>query len=157
KITENDNYVDPTYKSRRQAARAAGLLTGGYHFLRPGNMARQASWFLSNAAFDELDRVCIDHEDEGVSLDDLKAFAQALRDQGVTNRIALYSGFLIKEQAPNKPDAELALLDLWLAQYSSSPTWPTAIWPTFWAWQFTDGKAGPQPHSVAGIPGDSEG
>jgi hypothetical protein len=112
---------------------------------------------LSNAAFYELDRVCIDHEDEGVSLNDLKAFAQALCDQGVTNRIALYSGFLIKEQAPNKPDAELALLDLWLAEYSSNPTWPTAIWSTFWAWQFTDGKAGPQPRSVAGIPGDSEG
>jgi GH25 family lysozyme M1 (1,4-beta-N-acetylmuramidase) len=106
KVTENDDYVDPTYKSRRQAAGKAGLLTGGYHFLRPGNMERQVSWFLSNAAFDDLDRVCIDHEDEGVSLDDLKAFAQALRDQGVTNRIALYSGFLIKEQAPNKPDAE---------------------------------------------------
>jgi GH25 family lysozyme M1 (1,4-beta-N-acetylmuramidase) len=61
------NYVDPTYKSRKHASRKAGLLTGGYHFLRPGNMARQASWLLSNAAFDELDRVCIDHEDEGVS------------------------------------------------------------------------------------------
>jgi len=158
KVTEDDNCVDPTYTSRKAAARRAGLLTGGYHFLRPGNMAAQAAWFLGNGQFDDADRIAIDHEDDSVSLDDLKAFIEALQALGVTRKMALYSGFLIKEQLdPDPGDPLLADLDLWLAQYSSSPSWPSVTWPTVWAQQFTDGVSGPRPHHVPGIPGDSAG
>src|SRR5262249_14211148 len=39
---------------------------------------------------------------------------------------------------------------LWLAQYSSTPSWQES-WSTYWLWQFTDGVYGPQPHSIDGI------
>jgi lysozyme len=50
----------------------------------------------------------------------------------------LYSGFLIKEQIGSERDAELAAYRLWLAQYSDAPEWPTATWPAWWLWQYTD-------------------
>jgi lysozyme len=156
KVTESTGYVDPTYKVRKKEARDAGLKTGGYHFMRPGNMKAQVDWFLKNADFDGEDRACIDHEDEEVSLDDLKEFAAEL-ERRVGRRVTLYSGHLIKEQVGTTLCSELKDTDLWLAQYGDKPSWPVATWPKLWAWQFTDGTAGPQPHSVAGVPGDSAG
>src|SRR5215471_12132865 len=49
KCTEGDGYADPTYDNRADAARAAGLLWGAYHFLRPGDMAAQARYFVAHA------------------------------------------------------------------------------------------------------------
>src|SRR5262249_49125974 len=40
---------------------------------------------------------------------------------------------------------------LWLCQYGSTPSWPTATWPKYWLWQFTDGVYGPEPHGIDGI------
>lgn len=142
KATEGSDYIDPTFQARRDAARAAGLLFGAYHFLRPGDMEQQAAFFLS-VAYDDDDvstQFCADHEDSGVSLDDLKTFLAAVRDE--TRLIpALYSGNVIKEQLGSAADTELAQYPLWLAQYTEGlapPTWPYATWPDWWLWQYTD-------------------
>src|SRR5262245_17169446 len=71
KATESDDYTDPTYATAKRKARAAGLLFGAYHFLRPGNMQEQAEHFIDVAGTD-LDIYAADHEDEGVSLSKLK-------------------------------------------------------------------------------------
>src|SRR5437899_8975531 len=50
KTSEGGDWFDPSYASRRQAAEAAGLLWGGYHFgTRQYSGARQAQAFLSAA------------------------------------------------------------------------------------------------------------
>jgi lysozyme len=65
----------------------------------------------------------------------------------------LYSGHLIKEQLGNvlTPDPVLSQCFLWIAQYSQVPANIPRTWPTWTLWQYTDGNAGPQPHSVPGI------
>src|SRR5262245_2377 len=71
KVTESTNYVDPTYNGNKEAAKAAGLLWGAYHFLRPGDMKAQAQYFISKIG-EPIDLYAADHEDAGVSLNDLK-------------------------------------------------------------------------------------
>lgn len=49
KASEGDSFRDPTWTERSQAARAAGLRVGGYHFARPssqpGSAVLQAEFF----------------------------------------------------------------------------------------------------------------
>src|SRR5882672_4847766 len=78
KVTEGTTYVDPTYAPRRQQALAAGLVWGGYHFLRPGDPVAQANFFLANAKPDSHMLLAADHEDSGVSPDNLKLFLRTI-------------------------------------------------------------------------------
>ncbi len=49
------------------------------------------------------------------------------------------------------PDTVLTNCRLWVASYrDDSPRMPSA-WPTWVLWQYTDGSAGPMPHSVPGV------
>lgn len=45
KATERDNYTDPTFATNRSRARAAGLVTGAYHFARATDVSREADRF----------------------------------------------------------------------------------------------------------------
>jgi lysozyme len=150
KATESNNYFDPTYNQRKKDALAAGLLWGAYHFLRPGNMKDQAQYFVSKAG-KNLDLYAADHEDEGVSLDDLKTFLREVKRLTGKSPI-VYSGHVLKGQLGDSHDSELSQYRLWLAQYTSgAPSWPKATFPRWWLWQYTEhGDCG-------GIPGDSEG
>ena len=47
KATEGVGYVDPCFKSYTQGAAAAGLHIGAYHFLRSGDVKKQAQDFLN--------------------------------------------------------------------------------------------------------------
>jgi lysozyme len=151
KATESNNYFDPTYNQRKRDALAARLLWGAYHFLRPGNMKDQAHYFVSEAG-KNLDLYAADHEDEGVSLDDLKTFLREVKRLTGKSPI-IYSGHVLKEQLGDRRDSELSQYRLWLAQYTSSgtPSWPKATFLQWWLWQYTE-------HGECdGIPGDSEG
>lgn len=148
KATESTNYFDPTYAGRRAAAADAGLAWGAYHFIRPGSPGEQADWFLDNARPDGNTLLACDFEDDAVSLNDVKTFLSIVRD--LTGRSpVLYSGSSIKACLGNDRDAELAAYRLWLAQYTSGePSWPSATWPDWWLWQYTDSG------TVAGINGN---
>lgn len=149
KCTESDDYVDPTYEQRRRDADAAGVLWGAYHFLRPGNMQAQAEFFVQNVGNFESVLLAADHEDDDVSLDDLKQFLRVVAE--LTGQMpVIYSGNVIKEQLGQESDDFLAQHRLWLAQYSDKPSWPYATWPTWWLWQFTDKG------SVPGMAGDTD-
>ena len=135
KATEGTGYADDEYDWRKNEAAKNGLLWGAYHFLRPGNLKTQADYFVDTVG--EIDIYAADHEDPGVDVDDLKDFL--FRVSALTGVMpVIYSGHVIKEQVGNVADPELAKYRLWLAQYSSTPSWPTAIWPTYWIWQYTD-------------------
>ncbi|WP_328611790.1 LysM peptidoglycan-binding domain-containing protein [Amycolatopsis sp. NBC_00345] len=45
KLTESTDYTDPTSAGRIQPARSAGIVPGGYHFARPGDVAGQVAHF----------------------------------------------------------------------------------------------------------------
>jgi lysozyme len=94
-----------------------------------------------------------DHEDAGVSLDDLKAFCAEV-DRLTGKPPIIYSGYLIKDQIGTGRDAELARYPLWLNHWNSNPSWPTATWPTCWLWQYSNGQNGPLPHGCPGMHGD---
>jgi len=150
KATESNNDFDPTYNQRKNDALAVGLLWGAYHFLRPGNMEHQAQYFVSEVG-NNLDLYAADHEDGGVSLDDLKVFLREVKQLTGKNPI-IYSGDLLKEQLGDRVDSELSQYRLWLAEYTSgTPTWPQSTFPQWWLWQYTERG------ECAGIPGNSEG
>jgi lysozyme len=153
KATEGGTWTDKTYDAKRQGADAeGGFLWGAYHFMRPGDMVAEADFFLSVAAPDADDLLVLDHEDAGVSLDDLKKCLARVDE--VTGRLtAIYSGSVLKEQlaAAGGADPELSKRRLWLPQYWTRWVCPPG-WTKPWLWQFTDGSVGPTPHSVPGIP-----
>jgi GH25 family lysozyme M1 (1,4-beta-N-acetylmuramidase) len=113
-------------------------------------MTDQAQYFVSEVGKD-IGLYAADHEDEGVSLDNLKTFLHEVKRLTGKSPI-IYSGHVLKEQLGDRRDSELSQYRLWLAQYTSgTPSWPKATFPQWWLWQYTEhGKCD-------GIPGDSEG
>jgi lysozyme len=153
KATEGVSYVDPKLFSRAKNALEEGLKWSTYHFLRPGKMTQQMDHYLTTIQPVEGERVCIDHEDAGVPLEDLEDAIAYLMELRPDLQVTIYSGHLIKEQLGNRHSATLAKTSLWVAQYTSaeSPTWPTATWPAWSLWQFTDQA------TAAGISGKVDG
>ena len=74
------------------------------------------------------ERMVIDYEEDGCTLDDLHEAVRALLDDPRKLQVTVYSGHLLKEQLGDTRDDLLAKhTDLWLAQYTSgTPTWPVA-------------------------------
>lgn len=154
KATQGTGMTDNMYNPNRQKAQAAGLLWGAYHFGTKGDGAAQADFFLSKANADNQTLLVLDYEPNGnstMTLNQARAFVSRVKD--VTGRFpGLYSGSLIKEQLGSQPvDPILSQCFLWLAQYGPQPNKIPATWPTWTFWQYTDGVAGPSPHSVNGI------
>jgi hypothetical protein len=67
KITEGLTYTNPNWVGQRATARGAGLVTGFYHFARPGSMTAQADYFLSKINLAPGDWLAFDWEDSGVT------------------------------------------------------------------------------------------
>ena len=155
KATEGPGLVDRTFAIRRAPVAAAGLLYGGYHFLRPGDVTAQVKHFLDATAPHDGLLLALDHEDPRVPLSAAKAFLSQVK-AAVGRYPILYSGFLIKQQLqqlhPNTVDPDLAKVKLWLAQYTANPSWPST-WKQPWIWQFTGDGNGPLPHTIGGIDG----
>ncbi len=140
KATEATGFTDSKVQARYVLAKEAGLLWGLYHFMRPGKIEEQAKYFLNVArnlgVIDEYTLLACDHEDSGVSLNDVLLFMQIV-EEGAKRAPILYSGHVLKEQMAKKPVMELTKYRLWLAQYSSQPTLPEG-WNEYWIWQYTD-------------------
>lgn len=154
KATQGIGMFDSRYEANRQQAQAAGLLWGAYHFGTKMNGTAQADFFLSKATPNDQTLLVLDYEPNGnstMTLDQARAFVT--RVKAATGRFpGLYSGNLIKEQLGGLPaDPVLSQCFLWLAQYSTQPNNIPPTWPTWTLWQYTDGVAGPAPHSVEGI------
>ena len=156
KATQGTGYTDPTFAARRDAARAAGLQVGAYHFGTGGDPVGQAEHLLAVAGAGSL--LVLDYEDnpQGQSMSLAEAEAFVGRIQALTGRYpGLYSGNTVKEALAvagiASPDqTELSRCWFWLAEYGQAPELPS-IWSTWTLWQYTDGSAGLTPHEVAGI------
>jgi len=156
KATQGFNIKDKKYETNRQKALAAGLLWGAYHFGVGGDGVEQAKHFLTTVDPGPATLLVLDYEPNTtgstMTLDQARAFVAHV--EAVIGRFpGLYSGHLIKEQlgAVSTPDPVLSQCFLWIAQYAQAPTNIPPTWPTWTFWQYTDGNAGPLPHSVLGI------
>src|SRR3954468_16144682 len=111
KLTEGSSYVDPTVEARAFLAREADLLFGVYHFVRPGDMKKQAEFFVKTADKLNLDEdgellYALDHEDPSVSLDQALVFLQTVAELTGKSPV-LYSGHVIKEQLDKEVDPRI--------------------------------------------------
>jgi lysozyme len=136
KMTEGSRYIDPMVPLRCRMVMDQGLEWGIYHFMRPGDMVKQARFFVesSHAVADDRTLYAADYEDEAISLDDLKKFLITVQSL-IGRDPVLYSGHVLKEKLLH-PDAELSKYRLWLAQYSTTPVLPPG-WTEYWLWQYT--------------------
>lgn len=140
KMTESDNYTDSTVDNRYFLAKQAGLLWGLYHFVRPGSMQEQVDYFLRKAreynVIDDATLLCLDWEDDGVSLDQAVEFMEEIEEETGRSPV-LYSGHVLKEALGGEPDNRLSRYRLWLAQYGSDYDLPPG-WSSLWGWQYTE-------------------
>lgn len=152
KATEGPGMVDRTFGIRRPVALKAGIRYGAYHFLRPGNMQQQAEHFL-NTIIDVTDLLlALDFEVKNISIEHVKEWMQVVHAKvGRWPVLYSYSAMLVQMLGTRKPDPFLAASRLWIAAYNTHPQWPTQIWPTYWAWQFTGDGNGPGPHTIPGV------
>ena len=156
KATEGASYTDATYVNQRHAAKAAGLVWGAYHFADGSPVAKQVDNFLKFVAPDPDELFCLDWEDNpdghgAMTAPDVKTWITAVENAlGREGQCVLYSGNTAKEVLGDNVDVFLGARRLWLCQYGPAPKCQKS-WPTYWAWQFTDGHSGPTPHSITGI------
>jgi lysozyme len=154
KASEGAGMVDPKYARRRPRARSAGLLWGAYHFGTSDDVGAQVDNFLRAAAPDAQTLVALDYEENGgatMSLDQARQFLTAIESR-LGRKAVLYSGALIKEQLGDQVDPFFGSHRLWLAEYGPVPRVPPS-WSQQWLWQYSGDGIGPEPRTVAGIPG----
>lgn len=141
KCTEGTGYTDPNRRKNCSNAIKAGIKVATYHWLKPGNNAAdQMEYYLDQLDPVPGERVVIDYEENGCTLDQLKAAVQYLKDDPRDLNVTVYSGHLLKEQLGSRRDAFLAdNTDLWLAQYTSgTPSWPSGTYPQWTLWQYSE-------------------
>ncbi|WP_329168306.1 GH25 family lysozyme [Streptomyces sp. NBC_01267] len=114
KATEGTSYVNPRMVSQAAHARAAGLVVGFYHFIKPGNIKGQASYFVTKAVSQEGDPLFLDWETNGVSSADKDTFIREVQRLRPAHRVGLYCNqdyWLRKDTSGFAGDA------LWIADY----------------------------------------
>ena len=152
--TEGATFRDPAYAKRREAARAAGLLWGSYHYAGTADAALQVEAYLDHARPDERDLVCLDYEAgaDGAVMppDALLRFVTLIHDR-LGRWPLLYGGRLLALAAAATDSAILARCPLWLARYGEVPPDAPPPWTRWTLWQYTDGADGPEPRTAPGI------
>jgi lysozyme len=141
KATEGSTITDSCYAAFKSQARDAGLAFASYHFMRKGDQAAQIKRFLGVVEPVPGERVCLDFEDDSLTLNDLINAVEAIMRYEPLSEITVYSGHTIKEKLGDQRNAVLdENTSLWIAQYTSAttPSWPTATWPQWSLWQYSD-------------------
>lgn len=149
--------ADSAYAERKKRALSVGLKWGSYHFGVGGDASAQADRFLQivNPMEDELLVLDWETNDQGITMPRVKAeaFVQHIHDE-LRVWPVLYSGmsFLFENLDISPEETVLSNCPVWVARYSIKPPTVPAVWPDGWKmWQYTDGSAGPLPHTVRGI------
>ena len=128
----------------RDAARAADLMTGAYHFGVGGDGVAQAAYFLTQVGLGDLMALDLESNPSGpdMTLDQAADFVEHVKAETGVYPL-LYGGSSLKAPGLTIPPALLAC-PLWLAQYG-----PTAVLPPGWTawslWQFSDGHTANAP------------
>jgi lysozyme len=166
KSSQGHAYQDPTYKARRTAATAAGLLWGAYHFMDASDAIEQAKFFLEMAAPDDNTLLACDFEKSTSTpaLHQVMDFMSYVDQNSPGNlHCVLYGSDLVREslqpiqggnQSQSMRGAEIFFAQhrLWLAEYGphSKVPWPwsdkdiSKMWENPFLWQYSEtGKVNP--------------
>ncbi|MGX9921797.1 LysM peptidoglycan-binding domain-containing protein [Streptomyces sp. NPDC002248] len=126
KATEGTTYTNPRMNGQAATARAAGLVTGFYHFLLPGNVQAQAEYFVRQAASQEYDLLVCDWESSAhgsPSCAEKDAFLKAVQKlRGSNHRVLLYCN---RDFWVNRDTTSFAADGLWIAEYNGRPGKPS--------------------------------
>ncbi|MGW0822506.1 GH25 family lysozyme [Streptomyces sp. NPDC002845] len=122
KITEGTSYTNPKWVAQRGTARDAGLVTGFYHFVRPGSMTAQADYFLSKINLRAGDILALDWEDPGVSCAEKDAWLKYVKRKAPGHRVILYCNV---DYWTTRDTTSYAGDGLWIAQYNGKPGRPS--------------------------------
>jgi len=151
KASEGSGHVDVMLHKHCDAAKAAGVYTGAYHFFHASvDGAEQAKLFLKTINGMKLDLPpCLDWESgsaDGVAAATQKVRARAWLDEveKATGRVpVIYGGEAFMREL--RLDPEFARYPLWLAHYGvkeASVKCP-APWAKIAMWQYTDAESVP--------------
>lgn len=140
KATEGVTIRDSSYATFRPQALAQGLKVATYHFFRSSDPIAQANFYISTAIPENGERVVCDWEDDACTPQMVVAFLKAIHSRRPDLQLTVYSGHVAKEMLGSKRNDWLAdNTSLWLCQYTTGTiTWPTATWPQWSLWQYTD-------------------
>jgi len=140
KATEGTSYEDPNRATNYLNATDAGIACCTYHWIKPGNAREQMQYYMSVVDPVPGERMVIDYEEDGCTLDDLHEAVETLLADPRKLQITVYSGHLLKEQLNGDRDELLAThTDLWLAQYTSgTPSWSDGTYPHWTLWQYSE-------------------
>lgn len=154
KATEGGDWANPHYVEDVQAAHAAGLKTGAYHYARPSTDAKtQAANFAAQIALapDQTLPPALDIEvDEGKSAAQLEQWIEEFTSElkrltGRTPMIYTYKYFWMGQMNNSQKFSDMPL---WLAAYQDQAPEAVGGWKKLSFWQRSgSGK-------VAGIPTD---
>jgi lysozyme len=152
KATQGSHWIDATFAARFDAATAAGLLVGGYHFLDSSSLQLQVANFLSMA--EGCSVLALDAEPNGIggTVTVAQTAEAAARLHMATGHMPLvYVGRYGPDgRGTGFPNAVLSRCPLWLPAYGARPVCPPG-WSTWKLWQHTDGRLGSDVVPVPGI------
>lgn len=139
KCTEGTSYQDPNRRENCANAIDSGLLISTYFWIKPGDGRDQANFYLDCLEPVVGERVCIDYEEEGCTLNALEDAVSALMDARKDLKITVYSGHLLKQELDGLNDFLAENTDLWLAQYTTGePSWPDETYENWTLWQYSE-------------------
>ncbi|WP_369360474.1 GH25 family lysozyme [Streptomyces sp. cg2] len=120
--------------AQRKAARNAGLVTGFYHFARPGPAAAQVNYFLSKIDLVDGDILILDWEDARVSNTWKDPWLKQVQQHTPGHKTILYCN---RDSWLNRDTTSFAADGLWIAQYNNRPGRPDIQCPWLFH-QYTD-------------------
>jgi lysozyme len=114
----------------------------------------QADFFLSTVGSSPQTLLALDFEENpsGPSMSLVQAREFVTRLHARTGRWpGIYAGHYLREHLGDAAEPVLTNCWLWFAEYAPTPNRMPPQWPSWTLWQYTDGRSGPGPRSVAGI------
>lgn len=112
KATEGTGYVNPRHTAQIATGRQHALVVGHYHFVKPGSMTAQATYFLQHAAPRAGDVLALDWEDAGVTGAEKDAWIKHVQAAAPQHRVLLYCN---RDFWVNRDTTSFAGDGLWIA------------------------------------------
>jgi lysozyme len=139
KATQGITFVDPTYAPHENAAKAAGLLWGAYHFGDGTDGTAQADFFLSALGPARPAVLALDFERNPggptMTLNQARTFVERVHTT-TGHWPGLYGGAYLKQVLGSAKDPVLGNCWLWLAQFGPAAVAPPN-WQAWTLWQYT--------------------
>jgi lysozyme len=157
KCTEGVGYIDPGHAEFTRQAHAHGLIVIHYHFARPDhhpNPGAEVTSFLNavRPVMGKRDGLAWDWEVEGrlgyLGTHAYLAGARELVWKHARRDLIGYANLDYLSRYGHY--ATDAIRRWWVADYGPDPGKPGGT-RIRWAWQYTDGRYGPEPHQVPGV------